>query len=73
MAIHALVQRGVYVGDIARQLGVHPKTVNRALLAKLDGVWDRFSGKGVEATTLVCTHPLPRGPGEAGLPQHRLL
>lgn len=25
MVIQALVQRGVYVCDIARQLGVHPK------------------------------------------------
>jgi transposase len=31
MVIQALVQRGVYVCDIARQLGVHPKTVSRAL------------------------------------------
>ena len=31
MMIQALVQRGVYVCDIARQLGVHPKTVSRAL------------------------------------------
>lgn len=29
--IQALVQRGVYVCDIARQLGVHPKTVSLAL------------------------------------------
>jgi IS30 family transposase len=27
MLIQALVKRGVYVCDIARQLGVHPKTV----------------------------------------------
>ena len=31
MVIQALVRRGVYVCDIARQLGVHPKTVSRAL------------------------------------------
>jgi transposase len=31
MVIQALVQRGVYVCDIARQLGVHPKTVSRAI------------------------------------------
>jgi transposase len=31
MVIQALVKRGVYVCDIARQLGVHPKTVSRAL------------------------------------------
>ena len=31
MVIQALVQRGVYVCDIARQRGVHPKTVSRAL------------------------------------------
>ena len=30
MVIQALVRRGVYVCDIARQLGVHPKTVSRA-------------------------------------------
>jgi len=30
MVIQALVQRGVYVCDIARQLGLHPKTVSRA-------------------------------------------
>ena len=31
MVIQALVKRGVYVCDIARQLGVHSKTVSRAL------------------------------------------
>lgn len=31
MVIQALVRRGVYVCDIARQLGVHPKTVSRAI------------------------------------------
>jgi hypothetical protein len=31
MVIQALVQRGVYACDIARQLGVHPKTVSPAL------------------------------------------
>jgi transposase len=31
VVIKALVQRGVYQRDIARQLQVHPKTVNRAL------------------------------------------
>jgi transposase len=31
MVIQALVRRGVYLCDIARQLGVHPKTVSRAL------------------------------------------
>ena len=31
MVIQALVRRGVYVCDIARQLGVHPRTVSRAL------------------------------------------
>ena len=31
MLIQALVRRGVYVCDIARQLGVHPKTVSGAL------------------------------------------
>lgn len=31
MVIQALVRRGVYMCDIARQLGVHPKTVSRAL------------------------------------------
>jgi hypothetical protein len=31
MTIQALVKRGVYVCDIAQQLGVHPKTVRRAL------------------------------------------
>jgi transposase len=31
MVIHALVRRGVYLCDIARQHGVHPKTVSRAL------------------------------------------
>ena len=31
MVIQALVQRGVYLCDIAEQLGVHPKTVRRAL------------------------------------------
>ena len=31
MVIQALVRRGVYVCDIARQVGVHPKTVSRAL------------------------------------------
>src|ERR1700752_4291709 len=31
MTIQALVKRGVYVCDIAAQLGVHPKTVRRAL------------------------------------------
>jgi len=31
MVIQALVRRGVYQCDIARQLGVHPKTVRRAM------------------------------------------
>ncbi len=31
MVIHALAQRGLYLGDIAKQLGVHPRTVRRAL------------------------------------------
>ncbi len=31
LVIQALVKRGVYLCDIARQLGVHPKTVSRAL------------------------------------------
>src|SRR5262245_56436555 len=31
MTIHALVKRGVYRCDIAEQLGVHPKTVSRAV------------------------------------------
>ena len=31
MVIQALVKRGVYICDIARQLGLHPKTVSRAL------------------------------------------
>jgi transposase len=31
VVIQALVQRGVYLCDIAQQLGVHPKTVRRAL------------------------------------------
>lgn len=31
VTIEALVRRGVYLCDIARQLGVHPKTVRRAL------------------------------------------
>jgi transposase len=31
VVIQALVKRGVYLCDIARQLGVHPKTVSRAL------------------------------------------
>ena len=29
--IQALVKRGAYLCDIARQLGVHPKTVSRVL------------------------------------------
>src|SRR5690606_40281183 len=31
MVIHALAQRGLYVCDIATQVGVHPRTVRRAL------------------------------------------
>ena len=31
MTIQALVKRGVYLCDIAEQLGVHPKTVSRAM------------------------------------------
>ena len=31
MVIQALAQRGVYQVDIAQHLGVHPKTVRRAL------------------------------------------
>ncbi|HKA11494.1 MAG TPA: hypothetical protein VKI99_13610 [Candidatus Dormibacteraeota bacterium] len=31
MTIHALVKRGVYRCDMAEQLGVHPKTVSRAV------------------------------------------
>ena len=31
MTIQALVNRGVYRCDIAEQLGVHPRTVRRAL------------------------------------------
>ena len=33
MTIQALVKRGVYLCDIAEQLGVHPRTVRRALAA----------------------------------------
>jgi transposase len=33
LMIQALVRRGVYLRDIASQLGVHPKTVSRALRA----------------------------------------
>jgi IS30 family transposase len=29
MTIQALVKRGVYLCDVAEQLGVHPKTVSR--------------------------------------------
>jgi transposase len=32
MVIHALAQRGLYVCDIAKQVGVHPRTVSRALV-----------------------------------------
>ena len=31
MTIQALVKRGVYLCDIAEQVGVHPKTVSRAV------------------------------------------
>ncbi len=31
MTIQALVKRGVYLGDITEQFGVHPKTVSRAV------------------------------------------
>jgi hypothetical protein len=31
MVIQALVKRGVYLCDIAEQLGIHPRTVRRAL------------------------------------------
>ncbi len=31
MTIQALVKRGVYLCNIAEQLGVHPRTVRRAL------------------------------------------
>src|SRR4029453_2311759 len=31
MTIQALVRRGVYLCDIAEQLGVHPRTIRRAL------------------------------------------
>jgi len=31
MTIQALVKRGVYLCDIAGQLGIHPRTVRRAL------------------------------------------
>jgi len=31
MMFQALVKRGVYLCDIAEQLGVHPRTVRRAL------------------------------------------
>src|SRR5262245_20448301 len=31
MVIQALTKRGVYLNDIAAELGVHPKTVSRAL------------------------------------------
>jgi hypothetical protein len=31
MVIHALAQRGFYNCDIAKQVGVHPRTVRRAL------------------------------------------
>lgn len=31
MVIHALAQRGLYLCDIAKQVGVHPRTVRRAL------------------------------------------
>jgi len=31
MTIQALVKRGVYLCDIAEHLGVHPRTIRRAL------------------------------------------
>ena len=31
MMIHALAQRGLYLWDIAKPVGVHPRTVRRAL------------------------------------------
>ena len=31
MVMHALAQRGLYLCDIAKQVGVHPRTVPRAL------------------------------------------
>ncbi|HXF81995.1 MAG TPA: IS21 family transposase, partial [bacterium] len=31
MTIQALVRRGVYLCEVAHQLGVHPRTVRRAL------------------------------------------
>src|SRR5574340_1272686 len=31
MVIHALAQRGLFLCDIAKQVGVHPRTVRRAL------------------------------------------
>lgn len=31
MMIQALAQRGLYLCDIAKQLGVHPRTVRRTL------------------------------------------
>ncbi|TFG73755.1 MAG: hypothetical protein E4H27_00165 [Anaerolineales bacterium] len=32
--IKALQKRGVYIKDISEEIGVHPKTVNRALARK---------------------------------------
>ena len=37
VVIKALKQRGVYQKDISAQLGIHPKTVGRAL--RCEGVW----------------------------------
>ena len=46
VVIQALVKRGVYVCDIARQLGVHPKTVNRMEAQKREKTtWTFSSGK----------------------------
>ena len=38
MTIQALVKRGVYRCDIAEQLGVHPRTIRRALQFIENGV-----------------------------------
>ncbi len=68
IVIKTLTNRGVYQKDIAAELGVHPKTVRRAL-QRGDAPTPTRSRRGSKAATLRPPTPAPRplpgrGPGK---------
>ena len=63
IVIQALVQRGVYLCDIAQQLGGHPKTVRRALqrggprVAGAAACWIRTGPSWISSSPRGCGTP----------------